>query len=444
MAEVVDLMQDVANAGVRAVPTELAFSEEDGEVVGEGGFPVRVGQGRHAEPTSSRTVEEQAGWARLREAAEDLVDALHERGWVLGLEDGEGLGLRADGSVVLLDMGGLTRSRDRTARHGDQAWLDALPGRCDGMLRRRRGTGGSTVQLTDQAGSVGLAEDADAVAATVLTGSGADRSMQGDRTECESSESDAWDAVVRPVPTQFADAGEQFPRWHRSKRTGKGALRNRRSRLPERSVVVAAVAVLLTVVIVGGGAYALVDRAQRDATQAAGSPTSSTAVPANAAPVLAAEGTEPPPATERTESTEPSEDADPVTDPQAGLEQLLDRRQEYLLGHTEVPVAAADSPAALHDLEVREAYLGLEVVGDSPRIRDAEVLEHDPGSGVLQIRAEVQQPAAQVTGANGEIWNVEAEDWSVLDFELHQLSGRWQLVEVRAAQDTVRADAAER
>jgi hypothetical protein len=54
MAEVVDLMQDVANAGVRAVPTELAFSEEDGEVVGEGGFPVRVGQGRHAEPTSSR------------------------------------------------------------------------------------------------------------------------------------------------------------------------------------------------------------------------------------------------------------------------------------------------------------------------------------------------------------------------------------------------------
>jgi hypothetical protein len=56
----------------------------------------------------------------------------------------------------------------------------------------------------------------------------------------------------------------------------------------------------------------------------------------------------------------------------------------------------------------------------------------------------VQQPAAQVTGANGEIWNVEAEDWSVLDFELHQLSGRWQLVEVRAAQDTVRADAAER
>src|SRR5699024_12007232 len=47
--------------------------------------------------------------ARAREALDALIDALHERGWVLGAPPGGGLGARADGTVMVIDLRGLRR-----------------------------------------------------------------------------------------------------------------------------------------------------------------------------------------------------------------------------------------------------------------------------------------------------------------------------------------------
>src|SRR5699024_10417491 len=80
---------------------------------------------------------ERQGQARARESLEALIDALHERGWVLGAPLGEGAGIRTDGSVTVLDLSGLRPQEATGARLEDRRWVDSVL-RDEGRTLRRR------------------------------------------------------------------------------------------------------------------------------------------------------------------------------------------------------------------------------------------------------------------------------------------------------------------
>src|SRR5699024_7510386 len=75
--------------------------------------------------------------ARAREALDALIDALHERGWVLGAPPGGGLGARADGTVMVIDLRGLRREEGLGPRSADRRWVDSVLQDGDRTLRRR-------------------------------------------------------------------------------------------------------------------------------------------------------------------------------------------------------------------------------------------------------------------------------------------------------------------
>src|SRR5699024_11226640 len=100
--------------------------------------PTRRGRrGRRSSEAATPCTSERQGQARARESLEALIDALHERGWVLGAPLGEGAGIRTDGSVTVLDLSGL-RPQEATGARLEVRRRDDSRLREDGRPRRRR------------------------------------------------------------------------------------------------------------------------------------------------------------------------------------------------------------------------------------------------------------------------------------------------------------------
>lgn len=122
-------------AGLRTVPMILTV-EDDGYVRESAPALRRRGGRRSAEAGPPATAEREAV-AHVRDELDALIDEVHERGWVLGAAPGEGLGRRADGSVVLRDLRGLRPSEQLADRHADRAWVDSVLDDQERTLRRR-------------------------------------------------------------------------------------------------------------------------------------------------------------------------------------------------------------------------------------------------------------------------------------------------------------------
>src|SRR5699024_7014376 len=98
----VQLLATLEVGGIGAAPAVLEVEDEG--YVREGAAPLRGRRGRRSAEDATPGTSERQGQARARESLEALIDALHERGWVLGAPLGEGAGIRTDGSVTVLDL----------------------------------------------------------------------------------------------------------------------------------------------------------------------------------------------------------------------------------------------------------------------------------------------------------------------------------------------------
>ncbi|MGY5764594.1 hypothetical protein ACXET9_05255 [Brachybacterium sp. DNPG3] len=125
--------------GIVAVPAVLSVEHDgyDRESATPFGVSGTVGAGgRRRALGTAPSAHEREALADARFQVEELLDALHERGWVLGAPHGSGLGLRHDGTVVVLDLSGLTPSTSSAEAHADHRWTDSVLHDPDRTLRR--------------------------------------------------------------------------------------------------------------------------------------------------------------------------------------------------------------------------------------------------------------------------------------------------------------------
>src|SRR5699024_1872467 len=122
-------------AGLTAAPAVLGI-EDDG-YVREVAPPLAPRTGRRASRTGTPATAERAALGRARDDLDALVDALHERSWLLGARPGGGLGIRRDGSVILLDLDGLRPGEGLAERRADRRWVDSVLHDEQRTLRRR-------------------------------------------------------------------------------------------------------------------------------------------------------------------------------------------------------------------------------------------------------------------------------------------------------------------
>ena len=105
-----------------AVPRLLGM--EDAGYVREAGTPLRSGGGRRAATDDDLATRERHARQEARENVETALDALHREHWTLGAHDAMPLGLRHDGSALLIDLRGLAPVTDLQTRTRDWEWVD--------------------------------------------------------------------------------------------------------------------------------------------------------------------------------------------------------------------------------------------------------------------------------------------------------------------------------
>ncbi|MEO2099050.1 MAG: hypothetical protein ABGX90_18125 [Brachybacterium sp.] len=412
-------------AGISAAPDVIGM-EEDG-YIRETAPPLARRRGRRAADGGAPATGERAAQARAREDLEALVAALHERGWVLGAPRGRGLGVRADGSVLVLDLSGLRHEQSLAVRSADLHWIDSVLEDEERTLRRRvhalPGGGAPSLDLpglldapagagpTDPPrvpGEHGEPERTDAAQQEVA------------REEEEEEEVDAADAgPVAPLPaprlrrarTEARAAGGANGGSLRRRGSG-GALsavlgerRHRRTALLSGAVVLAlglgaAAAITLTV-----------DRSE----------------PARQAPAAVAGGA-PAGAGSSQEGQVPA-----IEEPWALAAELAGSRHSYLTGVSDVPVAAEGGAAQEEDERIRAAYQGYEVQGSGPVVHEAELIEGPDEDGRAVLRVLVSTEAGQVREGSGIVQETSDSGASQIDLVLIWDGARWRILETRTA-----------
>src|SRR5690625_3416925 len=349
----VQLLATLEVGGIGAAPAVLEVEDEG--YVREGAAPLRGRRGRRSAEDATPGTSERQGQARARESLEALIDALHDRGWVLGAPLGEGAGIRADGSVTVLDLSGLRPQEATGARLEDRRWVDAVLRDEDRTLRRRidaRGTPLPAVQFLE-------------------------------------AEQEAPSLRPLPAPTasrQAAPSQRLRPRRARSGRPGAELGRRVREVLraprPRRIALLSAAAVLIAGGALGSGAWWLVPESSAPAPPAGAAPSASS--PADGS-TGAPEGTEHP----------------RIIDPLSLATDLAHTRYEYVTGHGTDAVAAPGSPAEEADEQVRRAYQGTVVEGGQPEVLAAHVVAGPTPQGTARLEAELVTPAHTVAASDG-------------------------------------------
>ena len=406
-------------AGISAAPDVIGM-EEDG-YIRETAPPLARRRGRRAADGGAPATGERVAQARAREDLEALVAALHDRGWVLGAPRGRGLGVRADGSVLVLDLSGLRREQSLAVRSADLHWIDSVLEDEERTLRRR-------VHALPGAGAPSLDLPGFLVthAGTGPTDPPRVPGEQGvpdreDAAEADSAEADvAADAsVVAPLPaprlrrarTQARAAGGGDTGSSRRRGSG-GALsavlgerRHRRTALLSGAVVLA----------LGLGAAAAITL------------TTDRPEPARQAPAVVAGGA-PSGAGASQEGQVPE-----IEDPWALAAELAGSRHSYLTGASDVPVAAEGGAAQEEDERIRTAYEGYEVQGSGPVVHEAELLEGPDEDGIAVLRVLVSTEAGQVREGSGIVQETSDSGAYQVDLVLVWDGARWRIFETRTA-----------
>ena len=406
-------------AGISAAPDVIGM-EEDG-YIRETAPPLARRRGRRAADGGAPATGERVAQARARENLEAFVAALHERGWVLGAPRGRGLGVRADGSVLVLDLSGLRREQSLAVRSADLHWIDSVLEDEERTLRRR-------VHALPGAGAPSLDLPGFLVtpAGTGPTDPPRVPGEQGvpdreDAAEADSAEADvAADAsVVAPLPaprlrrarTEVRAAGGADAGSTRRRGTG-GALsavlgerRHRRTALLSGAVVLA----------LGLGAAAAITL------------TTDRPEPARQAPAVVAGGA-PSGAGASQEGQVPE-----IEDPWALAAELAGSRHSYLTGASDVPVAAEGGAAQEEDERIRTAYEGYEVQGSGPVVHEAELLEGPDEYGMAVLRVLVSTEAGQVREGSGIVQETSDSGAYQVDLVLVWDGARWRIFETRTA-----------
>lgn len=430
------LLTELSGAGVTGSPRVL---ENDGaDIVLEAASPMRPTRGRRRAEGGSPDEAERRAQAQAREVLEELVDAVHARGWVVGLEGDEGVGLREDCSVMLMDVSRMHPSEDVLDRLADQSWITRVLRDEQRTLRRRidrRITGDVTPDKNE-----GMQwytpppprEEGAAEHPAHGRGSRRRRPSRSRARRRSRRSSVRREATGRTAQGWAGAVGRRLGHALRSTVRRVGRFRS----LPAGEKLMASVAVVLTVAILTGTAVGIagVGGPQQVEAQVPRGSTPSDGVPS-------ADDEVPPPA----DTTSVSPDADPdtssgtsgadsigpmVEDPVALTEELLEARYAYLTSPDEEAVAVPGSPADLQGEQVRDAYAAVEVDGDPPVVHEAQWVEVNESSGRARVRAQVEQPAQQVTRGDGDDEKIPAQRSTWVELDLRAFEDRWLLFEV--------------
>ncbi|WP_114854951.1 hypothetical protein [Brachybacterium sp. YJGR34] len=357
-------------AGVRAAP-DLLDLEDDG-YVRESAPPLHRRSGRRSGDDLAPPTAERIALARAREDLDALIEALHERGWVLGAIGEQGLGVRADGSVVVRDLSGLRPGTRLAAQRADRRWVDAVLQDGERTLRRRvHGRATTSEEGTAEQGAMwhhgrsGSPPDParrrtwrqGGTTPTVRRGRGPMRRMG---------------AVVREVLAQA---------------------RHRRT----------AALTALTVLLLAGTAAVVVGTGWWPGTTRPGA----------AEPAAAARA--------------PGEESRPasIEHPWELAAELAGARHAYVTGLSAEPVAVPGSEAAAVDEEVRIAYQDVEVRGGGPIVHEAELIHGMSADGTATLRLLTSTEEHEVVAPDGSSRTVPATDPAVVELELLWEGGRW-------------------
>ncbi len=411
-------------AGISAAPDVIGM-EEDG-YIRETAPPLARRRGRRAADGGAPATGERVAQARAREDLEALVATLHERGWVLGAPRGRGLGVRADGSVLVLDLSGLRQEPSLAVRSADLHWIDsvledeertlrrrvhALPGggapslELPGLFDAPAGTG--PTDLPQLPGEPGEPEQPDAAQGEVAQ----------EEVEDEVDATDAGPVAPLPAPrlrrarTEARAAGGEGT--GASRRQGAaGALSAVLGERRHRRTALLSGAVVLTL---GLGAAAAI-------TLTADRPEQAPHAPAVAA------GEDPAGAGTVQEGQAPA-----IEDPWALAAELAGSRHSYLTGASDVPVAAEGGAAQEEDERIRAAYEGYEVQGSGPVVHEAELLEGPDEDGRAVLRVLVSTEDGLVREGAGIVQETPISGATQVDLHLVWDGARWRILETRTA-----------
>ncbi|WP_157697016.1 hypothetical protein [Brachybacterium avium] len=380
------LLATLEVAGISAAPAVLEL-EDDG-YVREVAPVLSCRRGRRAAGTTTPPTGERRALAGAREALDELIGALHERSWVLGAAHGGGLGLRADGSVVALDLRGLRRDDSLSARQEDRRWVDSVLQDQDRTLRRR-------VHL-DRPRVEGDA-------------------LPTPRGRCRAATTGPLDRFDEPR----ADPGPSRVKNLAPLGAAAAVLSSirevlRQPRLRRTAALSAVLVLLLGGALTGLGAW----WAQGGgATGTQGDP------PVAAEPAQSVPGPAP-----------------RIEEPQMLVAQLAGSRHAYVTGLSASPASAPGSTALKEDQRLRVAYTEVTVRAGGPVVHSAEVLEQPGPEGTAVVHALTSMEELLLEDAAGTT-RVPATEPSMIRLVLHWDGEQWRIVSADPLPGTAEADA---
>lgn len=398
------LLASLEVAGITAAPAVLELEEEGYQR--EWVPLLKVGSGRRAAGVDAPPTGERHALARAREALDALVDALHERGWVLGARSGQGLGIRPDGSVLVLDLQGLRRGDDVTARQDDRAWVDSVLRDRDRTLRRR-------VHRTESG-----VEDPSWTLGDLPAAGSAERAEQapdpgpGVRPRPRRAPATSPVRSVASASRRSADGGATDRTRARGRTSSGRRGAARRVALPIREVLhqprlrrialLSGAFVLLCGSVAGLGAWWGQDRSEPGPV--VGSPTAGSTM--EPAPLPAPQ----------------------IEDPQMLVAELAGARHAYVTGLSDEPSSAPGSIALEEDRRLRDAYEGTTVSGGGPVVHSAEVIEQAEDGETAVVHAETSMEEVQVMRSGGEATTVPGTEAAAVELVLRWDGRRWLIL----------------
>ena len=405
-------------AGLAAAPAVLRIEDEG--YVRESAQPLASRSGRRAAGTGSPATAERAALGRARDELDALVDALHERCWLLGAHPGGGLGMRQDGSVILLDLEGLRPGEGLAERRADRRWVDSVL--CDEQRTLRRRVHDTAVEVAgpvpvpSAAGSPG--EDGEngeagdrpmpgAIAAAPTTPVPAPRPARARARAHGEHRAPIRGRAEHPAGDEHAGGGHQDGR----RAAARDVLRTIREVISQRGLrrtsALTAAAVVAVGTLLGTSSWLLLAPAG-EVEPIPRAAASSTGASSTAAP------------------------APEITDPWVLAAELAGARHAYVTGLTAHPAAAPRSRALADDQQVRQAYQGLSVTGGGAVIHEARVLEGPGADGraVLEVTSSTEE--YEVEQSDGSVRTVAASEPVDLVLTLRWDGAQWLVVTARA------------
>ena len=424
--ELMHLLAALEIAGCTAAPMVLEV-EETGHVR-ETAPPQRLGGGRRRDASAEPPTAERLALAAAREALDQLLGELHARGWVLGAPDGEGIGLRLDGSVLVRDLEGLHRSDSLSERAADRRWVDTVLRDQDRTLRRRVDTLGSIGAGSNGVASIGVSSvgvgsiAAEGVGAGMVAGGGA---ADGPSPVSVPVFAPASASVSVPAPAGADSAGAGGPREGDAllRRPLRSTSRDRRTGRRRRTLRARLAALRSGLdghrMVLRGGIIAVLLLAMAGLGFRWSGPEPNTP-PAAMVAGETADG----------QSQGGQENGPVIADPWELGAELAGARHAYVTGLSSTPVSPPGSAALEADDALRATYSGIRVHGGGPVVHAAEIVEGPTESGRAVLSLEISSAPVQLEDAEGALTDFPATDPATVLLHLRWEDGAWLVTEV--------------